>query len=74
MLLLQSTSCLRVNDITIGIVNSDFLTILLLTLHVNHVRQRELLDMVVSVNLQELLDFPFYLVGIHQLVDQLDLD
>ena len=62
--LVGHVACVRVDDVSIGIVDCHLVTFLLLALDVFHVFQRELWETLVSVYLEHLLDFAFHLVGI----------
>ena len=62
---------LIVHDAAIGIVDGNLLAVVFLfRLHVEHVAQGELVDIVVLVDLQTLLDLCLDLLGEHHLVDQ----
>ena len=66
---------LLVDDFAVGIVDGNLVAlVLLLRLHVDHVAQRELVDVVVIVYAQLVLDHFLDLLGIHHAVDEAGLD
>ena len=68
----QKVHCLTVDNATIGIINSNLLAVfLLLRFYVKHVRERQLVDVVVLVNLQTFLDLCFDLLREKDLVNEL---
>ena len=68
---IQHIHGLAVNNAAVGIVDGNFLTLLLfLRLHVKHVGQCKLLNIVVFVQLQALLNLILYLLWEHNLVHQ----
>ena len=68
----QKVHCLTVDNATIGIINSNLLAVfLLLRFHIKHVRERQLIDIVVLVNLQTFLDLCFDLLREKNLVNEL---
>ena len=74
MPVVHQTAGLRVNNLTVCIVDGNLFALFLLTFHVLHVAQCQLWNLVVLVQLQQFPDFPFQFVGINQFVHQLHLD
>ena len=74
MSVLCQTTSFRIDDVAIGIVDGYLVALLLLAFHVLHISQRQLWDVLIFVQFQQLLDFVLYLVGIYQLVNQLHFD
>ena len=63
-----------VDDTAVSVIHSNLLTIaLLVRLHVEHVAQHELVDIIVVVEFQTLLDLCLDLLGEYHLVDELGL-